>query len=271
MTDQVHRCARCDRPMPHDTALICSPDAAMLRRQLQEVAAVAGDIEAVIGRRATITRPGAGRPDEDGWESHGMALEPVPPPLALTALLARDAVVGEFSAWARVIAEQRGTEAPTATTAGALGTLAHWLAGQVEWLRHQPVADEAFPALLDACGQARRIVDRRPEGQLVGMCHCGLAVYSDQTGPCKRCGEAVDIGQTREQLLAAMQDRTVTASEAARWVATLGFVTDATRLRKLIWAWADRGHLAPVDDTPRYRFGDVLRRVLDSPALLRAA
>jgi len=276
---QVHQCARCGRPMRHDTALIDTACAAMLRRHLGTVARIAGDITLTVARLDEINRTGPGRPDDLGWWKTGDALEAIRLPPRFEAAERHDAAAGELTTWARLIAEERGLTiyryavSPTGSVFvdHPLRRAALFVAFHLEWLRHRPNADEAWPALLTACGELVRVVDRQAEGNLVGMCHCGMAVYSDQTGPCRRCGEAVDMSQTREQLIAAMGERTVTASEAAKWVATLGFVTDAAKLRKLIWAWADRGHLAPLDDTPRYRFGDVLNRVMQSPALLRAA
>jgi len=267
----AHACARCSRPMAHDVALICAQDAALLRRHLGTVARIAGDIEAVIRRAAVIVRPGAGRPDEDGWESHAMALEPISAPVALDALAARDAVVGELGSWVRVIATERGIDPPTATTAGALGILAHWLTGHVEWLRHHPAADEAVIALLDACGQAQRIVDSRPDVWYAGPCTtdgCGEDLYpaaGAQAVTCRGCGEHYDADERKRWLLRQAEDIWGNATWLAATLSVLGMrCTDA-----MIRGYAHRGRLAshPEPDGrghPRYRLGSVLEVLTDA-------
>ena len=190
----------------------------MLRRHLEDVAKIAGDITITVARLDQIARTGAGQPDDLGWwkgddgfdptrrpatnlairgTTDRSALAPYKTPPRLDAAERHDAAVGEIYGWVRVITGDRGVGPSTATTAGRTHPLAvacDWLADQLEYARHQPWADEAWPALLAACGELVRIVDQRAHGELVGMCHCGLAVYSDQTGPCRRCGEAVDLG-----------------------------------------------------------------------------
>lgn len=273
MSDQEHVCARCSRPMRHDTALIDTPCANLLRRHLEDVAKIAGDINLTVARLDRVARGGG--PTEDlGWWKAPNALEAIPLPVDLDKACRHDAAALELSTWARLIWDQRGSSSYTIYAdhhLHPLAVLARFLMSQVEWLRHQPFADEAWPALLAACAELVRVVDTRPPGDMVGLCQCGTALYAE--GPelrCPRCHTISDLATTRAQLDAAMHEALVSASEAATWVAHMGLVTDTGKLRKLIWAWADRGHLTAVDDVPRYRFGDVLQRVMQSPAL-RAA
>lgn len=258
-----HTCARCDRPMRHDTALVCSPCGRLLRRHLEDVARVAGEITITVARLDRVLRIG-GRPDDLGWWRSPDALEPMPLPVNLDAAERHDAAVAELLTWARAIGEERLWPDWSAYP-HKLEALARFLAEQVDWLRHQPYADEAWPALLAACAELRRVVDTHVPADLAGLCACGTARYADERA-CRRCGTE-GLAYTRADMEAQMQDAAVTASEAAQWIAHMGLIADTGRLRKLIWAWADRGHLAPVDDVPRYRFGDVLGRVLASPAL----
>lgn len=259
--------------MRHDTALIDAPCANLLRRHLEDVAKIAGDITLTVARLDRVNR-GHGPQEDLGWWKADNALEAIPMPVDFDKARRHDAAVGELGTWARHIASERGLPVYGSSHRDhPLKVLAEWIAGQLEWLRHRPEADEAWPALLSACVELVRVVDTRLPGELVGMCACGTARYSTE-GTCPRC-RAEDLAYNRADLDAGRDDLLVTATEAARYVADSGLILgtkgSTDRLRKLIWAWADRGHLTPVDEVPRYRLGDVLKRVLDSPALLRAA
>lgn len=276
-------CARCARPMRHDTALIDAPCANLLRKHLEGVAKIAGDITITVAKLARVAK-GGGQTEDLGWWKNPNALEAIPLPVDLDAAQRHDAAVLELNTWALLIIQDRGTFPQVYVLDGAkpgpmeperhpLRRTALLLAANVEWLRHQPFADEAWPALLAACSELERIIDAKPAGELVGLCSCGTALYAHGPGVlhCPRCREERDPATSRADMEAALHGAHVTASEAAQWVAKMGLITDTAKLRKLIWAWADRGHIAPVEDGPRYVFGEVLRRVLDSPALLRAA
>lgn len=51
------------------------------------------------------------------------------------------------------------TTAPTDPTLIPLGTLARWLLGHVEWLRHHPAGYEVADEIRSAVREVRRIVD----------------------------------------------------------------------------------------------------------------
>ena len=65
---QAPTCRRCARPMRHDTALICSQCASMLRRHLEDVAKIAGDITITVARLDRVTRSGGGSDDLGWWK-----------------------------------------------------------------------------------------------------------------------------------------------------------------------------------------------------------
>lgn len=274
MTD--HTCARCDRPMHHDMALIDAPCANLLRRHLQDVAKIAGDITLTVARLDRVPRTGS--VDDLGWWKHDNALEAIPLPYRPEAAERHDAAVNELATWARLISEERNMTIPSYWRVTALGTItrshplyraATFVAANLEWLRHHRDAETAVLSLLVSCADLANVVDTRSPGELVGMCSCGTARYSTDAA-CTRC-HTVELAHDRNDLDKGRDEFVVTASEAARYVADSGLVSDTTKLRKLIWAWADRGHLTAVDDVPRYRLGDVLDRVMASPALLRAS
>lgn len=285
MTD-APTCARCGREMRHDVAVVCGRCGSYLRADLSRAGGLEGDVQVTIARQDRVAR-GPSKPDTDPWESHGMALEAVPLPVNLDAAEAYEAARGELTTWARHCCEERGIDYAD----GGLQALCSFLAGQVDWLRYRQEADEAFGAVEDACKAIRRLVDTRLPGEIVGLCSCGTARYSTHPEKCQRCGNE-ELEFNRADLDASVGAYEIPASLAARWVADMGLVTDSGKLRKLIWAWANRGHLRavcghetcmtawrgemqgpacePVAEPPAYRFGDILERVMLSPAL-RAA
>jgi hypothetical protein len=258
--------------MRHDTALVCAPCGAMLRRHLEAVALIAGDITVTVAKLARVTSGGGGA-DNLGWWKNPEALEPVALIVDLDAAARHDAAVGELSTWARLIAEQRGEHMPRHFAVSTVGVsaprhplivLTWYLGERIEWLRHAPFADEAWYALDTACLQLQRVVDTHVRGEIQGLCKCGSALYGPQ---CDRCGPETVVAYSRNEIDAAKENYAVTASEAAAWIARSGIVADSGKLRDMIYKWRDRGFLVPVDETPRYRFGDVLDRVMASPAL----
>lgn len=305
MTEQT---CGCGRPIG-DTAYRCTACKNHLKRKLEDVARIAGDITLTVARLDRVSRT-AGRGDDLGWwrrsdyidprrpgtnlavrsTTDRSASPPTPTPPRLEAAERHDAAVGELGTWARLIQEERGLTpwcghgscidiffkgrliagpqcAWMAKPPHPLVQMVAILADNLEWLRHQRYADEAWPALLATCGELVRVIDTRSPDELVGLCACGTARYSTDQA-CARCGET-DLQYDREALEAAKEDYRVTASEAARWIASMGLVRDPGKLRHLIIVWAERGHLTR-DGEGCYRYGDVLNRVLASPALLRA-
>jgi hypothetical protein len=253
---------RCGRPI-HDTAYACHGCGRTLARALAQAALLAADIETTVARLSRGIGHGPGLPDEDGWERNADALEPIPLPLYPPAVVGRDAVLTELETWARHVSTQRGLPHPLPGAGQPLATLALWLAGQVEWLRYQPEADEAMVGLRDACAQVRHIVDRRPTERIAGPCPgCGTALYALEeaaTVRCEACEADHSVAELRRRLVSHGRDFRVTASEAARLVIVVDPLANRDRARKLIWAWADRGHIQ-ADPDGRYELGLILDR-----------
>jgi len=259
----------CNRPI-HDTAYRCTGCEAKLRRHLGDVARIAGDITITVAKMSVVTH-GPGQPEDLGWWKNADALEAVPMPVDLRAGERHDAAVGELSTWARAIAEDRGhlsrtwvghtNRAPAAVH--PLVQLTLWLTANLEWLRHQPFADEAWPALLTACGQLVGIVDTRPEGRLVCMCQCGKRLYAEEhetTTTCPDCGAGYNVTPARDDLLTQGRELTVTPAEAADLIA--GWVdpgANREKVRNLIRQWAHRGLIEPAGDG-LYLLGPILDR-----------
>lgn len=278
-------CARCDKPLRHDQAVMCAACVSHLRRWLQRTTALAGQVAVTIAKLDHVARSASSAADELGWWKNANALEAMPLPYRPDARERYETAWAELATWARHCCEERGIE----YTRTGLDGLCGFLASQLEWLRHRDEAAEAWPPIEAACKQIERIVDRRDEGEFIGMCGCGTALYhrGGDTTKCTRCGTAYDPVTSRADYNAALEADRVSPAEAADRVAVMGLATDTAKLRKLIWAWGDRGHLVqacehsscmdvrrgetagPVchQQETRYRFGDVLARVMASPAL----
>jgi hypothetical protein len=145
---------------------------------------------------------------------------------------------------------------------------AAFLLEQLGWIRHQRFADEAFDQLRAAGAVVKRIVDRPPDEDLVGMCDCGLYLYAYR-GRAEvqcRCGLRWWVQSSRETLMEALRDRLVTVSEAAT-LAVMAFPDlQREKVRKLVQSWVrtDRpNHLVGqvTVDGPVYPFGEILDRL----------
>jgi hypothetical protein len=166
-----------------------------------------------------------------------------------------------------------------------------WLAAGVERLRKHPAAAEAFPELHAACDQLARLVDTPGDKVLVGVCDCGKVLYAAHdrthvTCPETTCKLRWGVERSRDILREALDDKLVTAADAAH----LGQYLDSDRtqdnIRKLIDLRVKSGRLmahgeieieVEVDGEielrrePTYRFGDVALVLATIPKRTRKA
>lgn len=304
MAGVTAQCVRCGRPLT-DAANICRPEAQELADALLAAAGHAEDAETVIARQTRYS--GAAR-----------ATRERPLPVDLTAASRYAIAENTIGTWAQHVVEERGTELPARRpTLGPLCELplgcghdsceaiqrripparladaALWLAGQIDWLRKRPEADEAFDELHDACGVLARLVDR-PGGagmRLVGMCDCGKILYAPHgrdVVQCKasNCGASWNVTESQQILRDALDERLVTGAEAAHLGAWLDTDRTQKQLRALVDVWARRrvltahGEVAEPhrpratceeaceliwDWIPTYRFGDIAARIATTP------
>jgi hypothetical protein len=275
LTDQPI-CDRCRGPI-HDQAYVCGHCAGRLRRDLELVATVAGEASLTIARQDHIERAGSVQHIEEDHscscpqctsdEEPDSALYPTSWPLDLGAAARHDQAVNQLITWVRHIVETRGIDVPLAT-GHPLAAAAAWLDGQLDWLRHQPYAGEAFDVLATASWTIQRVVDRPPEKVVVGQCPCGEHLYAVRGAAqvtCKSCGTAYDVETTRDELKRRLDQALFTAAELATLVAYFG---EGQRgpVRKLINKWHERGLIAvhSVRGEPAYRFGEVVARLASS-------
>lgn len=264
-------CARCERPMRHDTALICHVCGKLLRERLDDVAKVAGDITITVAKLAVVTR-GVAQAEDLGWWKNADALEAVPMPYDDSRADRHDVAVNELSTQARLIAEERGPQRLRRWVGNVdrapkrmhpLAELVHVLLANVEWMRHQPFADETWPKLLDACAELVRVVDTKPDGKLVCMCQCGKRLYAQEhesSISCPDCATGYEVVGARSDLLSQGRELAVTPAEAADLIA--GWVDPSAnreKVRNLVRQWAQRG-LIEAEGDGLYRLGPILDR-----------
>lgn len=277
-------CDRCGRRIV-DTAYVCPDCARELRRDLETVAKVAGEVATTV---AKLARLGAG----------GRRSDPQPPlPVNLDAGAEHDAAVTVLTTWARHIHEASGRALPTTTRRDEhpLAILATWLVGQLDWLRHRPEGGDALDELSDACRILIRVVDRPADRVLAGRCPCGEYLYAIRTAAtvtCRACNTGYDVQATRRILREQLGNALFTGAEIATLATYLGLTPNREATRNLIKVWASRGMIvahgtyraepeedkAPTDgveaeggdgddeqaeerSVPLYRFGDVIERL----------
>jgi hypothetical protein len=261
-------CARCGRPT--QDGYVCHEDAQSLAEDLREAAGHAEDAWTVISRQ---TRYGGGL--------RGNGDQPLP--VDFTASAERAAVDHTISTWTRELTTQ-----PPAQLHDAM----RWLAGHVNQLRAHPDAAQAFDELHHACQTLRRLVDRPGAAglRLVGMCDCGRILYAPHGRDivqCRatNCGASWNVDKSQAILRKALDNRHVTAAEAAHLA---GFIdTDRTgqQIRKLVNKWAERDQIevhevlvkhqhretcepdctTASDTIATYRFGDIADRLAATP------
>lgn len=207
-------------------------------------------------------------------------------PIDLTATAKLDAVVNSLGTWVRVIAEERGVPAEIHGD-GIMGAgerdrvgrdgrddlsgSARWLRGHCEWMRHRPEVDE-FLTDVEACARViRSIADHAADKRvIVGMCDCGKTLYAPrgrQVITCPDCEAHWDVDVSRDGLRGHLDERLVTAAEAAHLAGFLDTDRSGEQIRKLVNKWAERGELS-VDltgDEPRHWFGNIAARLAAAP------
>jgi hypothetical protein len=263
----------CNRPVPDGYAAPACMDRA--RQQLAEIADLTVAARDVAQRQA---RRGV------GGGASGKPGSSLPIDLGATARL--DAVQNCLTGWVRVIAEERGPAAEI--NAGASGGVsgwggmgetgrddlrasAQWLGGHCEWMRHRPEVDE-FLRDVEACARViRRVADpSRDRRVVVGLCDCGRMLYAPKDREivtCPDCERHWDVDASTENMRGHLDERLVTAAEAAHLAGFLDTDRSGKEIRKLVNKWAERGELS-VDltgDEPRHWFGNIAARLAVTP------
>jgi hypothetical protein len=278
-----NECVICDRPTPDGYAdVACAVDRPrQLLAEIQDMLPAALDVAHRQARHGT-GGGASGKP--------GSAL-----PLDLGATARLDGVRTALTTWWRHIAEERVGGTWVVFAGEPIEQAAIWLSGQLEWMRHRPECVE-FLRDITACHRIiRGIVEPGQHRVIVGLCDCGKTLYAlpgRQTVTCKDCELTWDVDDSRDALRGHLDDRLVTAAEAAHLAGFLDTDRSAVQIRKLVNKWSERGVLSKHGDVrvkhqhrdicpagcvtttdviDTYRFGDIAGRIADTPRRAQAA
>jgi hypothetical protein len=279
-----NECVICGRPTPDGYA--CPAEMERARQLLGEVTDMLPAALDVAHRQARHGTGGgaSGKP--------GSAL-----PLDLGATARLDGVQTALTTWARHASNERNRAVMLGgpDTDDAITRAIRFLADQLEWFRHRPEIDEFLADVHKAHRIVRGIAEPGQHRVIVGLCDCGKTLYAPagrQTVTCKDCELTWDVDDSRESLRGHLDDRLVTAAEAAHLAGFLDTDRSAVQIRKLVNKWSERGLLAKhgdvrvkhqhrdtcpagcdtvMDVIDTYRFGDIAGRIADTPRRAAAA
>lgn len=251
-------CANCDRPVAD--AHVCTGCANRAAARLRTAADLWPELAVTIARldRMGDPTPRAGRPapaspirpDGDpaadqvtGW--------PTGLPVNLAASETADVVRNTVNTWARAIADEVGADLPD-----GMPELMRWLAGRMEWARHQPWAPEAIDELSEVPRLLTRALDRPPPRRYLGPCsECKVDLYVRPGATYTRCacGASAPVAEVLATLDKLTRTHAYTASEIEA-----AYHIRADRIRQ----WAARGRITQRGTDrlgrPLYLLGDVL-------------
>ena len=261
-------CPACLTRTTRDTHTLCDQCAWQVRRDLDDLPALAKEINTTLTKQARFdngkSRPGKNRPldlarDEDvdrflrSWETRTQLIR------------LRDSIPRTIRKWMEATNSRR-----------------HELAHRISL--HEKAA-EAYAEITGLAASIRKAIDRPPDLVFAGKCgtivetdgepgdgtarggvghwRCDKSLYAEPGRPtvrCTRCGATHDVADRRAQLLTELDNQLCTAAEIAKLVVHLGDLgVSRQQTRKLINKWNQRGRLPSYGThPPRFRFGDVL-------------
>lgn len=235
-------CVTCARPVDNPAAFSCKACAELGRQQLHDIADAAPAARDVVNgqsrRGPAMSGGGGGR---------------IPVNLGAAARL--DAVQNELTTWARIV---------RASCGGAFGhghpleAAARYLAGHMDWLRHERTAGDALRDIAACERITMGIVDPRADRRYLGPCRtdgCEADIYA-------RVGLSYATCRTCDALHAVAERRAWLDGEVRRHSYTAAEIAEAYGIRAgTIRVWAHRGRVVAdgeVDDRPTYPLGEVL-------------
>lgn len=158
-----------------------------------------------------------------------------------------------------------------------IDSISTWLLWRVDGLMFNPAFGEILREAVQIEKDAGWLVDRQPDRIFLGPCRfrqvCGGVVYSksgDKVAKCRACGTEYDVAEARTDLEKQLDDRLCTAAEIAKLATYLGIQAERDVVRRRINRWHNAGVLKTTawvtnietgEQTPRFRFGDVLPRL----------
>jgi len=150
VTTPVCRVASCDRPVAD--AYVCQRCAHDLERALGDIPAVVHQLNLTLAKQTRY----ADRAERGGTDT--------PLPMDPLASAAASELRHHLCNWVGIVAETRGLPLPAAAVyhpggEPGMDTLARWMLGHVEWLRHHEHGHIAVTELTGDMRTARRVID----------------------------------------------------------------------------------------------------------------
>lgn len=231
----------CARPAPD--AWVCHQCGAWTANSLTEAGRLWPELPTTLARQARHGTPGPRprgrapaapiRPDGEkrhyGDQTVGHAGGLV---VDLAASDVGDVVRNTASTWARVISDETGADWP-----GTVPELLRWLAGRMEWARHQQWAVECLEELGGLARLIRRTIDAPTERCYLGPCECATDLYARRDAThvtCPGCGSRWDVSVLEDLLEREVRKHSFTAKE----------IEDAYGIRAdRIRQWASRSRI----------------------------
>lgn len=272
MSTTTQLCSTCTRPSPD--AYLCRPCTSTLAGWLRELPWLTEALEDQMAR--LVSRHG------ERIKVRGRGERPLPVDLDAADLLWTTR--SDLTALVRGICEERGVAyvPPRMVEPGfvgpllptwrrmvlgreePLGSLALWLARNVECIALSPSAAEDYGVVDYLVREIRRTVDTRPPARLLGPCDCGADVrVAEGKGwaGCRACGAQYEVAAFSARMQRRLEQGLATAGEIASHLG--GQVKPDT-----IGKWKRRGRLASRGQT---QLGADLFRVGEVLALMPAA
>lgn len=250
----VSTCAK-----PADGWYVCQQCADTFTNEiLGEIGWILDDMDLVISQQVRYAHKYGGKSAE------------TPLPINLNAADQRGKLLTELDTSSRLIADANQIEPDYIDGK----TAASWLTYRISMIRLHPAGGEIIDGITREFAGALWLCDRPKQKQYLGDCkdhertddlpECPGSIYGIDGKPearCDVCGSCWDADEMRTWLIAALEDRIMTAAEIAHMSTYLGLDMPREQVRKQVNKWNQRGSITPhatINDSPHFRFGDVL-------------
>ncbi len=270
----------CDKPS--GDGILCRDCLKTLERVLAEIPWLLRELDIAEAKESKFS------PSGDKVTTIGGS---VPMPIDLSAVDARKDLHDKLTLWTADLSRSASITAlahHTPTNASA------WLLRHIERIRTFDAASDLMEELCACRATAKYVIDRPAERRYLGECGAEFTDEAGELGPpctetlwgrqgdtfahCKTCGSEwlmePRLERIQSEAMNGMNDRIMTATQAAETLVAFGVAADttATRLRDQITKWADRSQLVKRIDLPLpgersrpgYRLGDVIALVMDA-------
>lgn len=238
MTHLACPVSTCDSPRRGDQQ-ICGACAADLRRALEAVVWLEGELLVTMSRQTPRAGGGSERPL----------------PYDVRASQAAGALRVTLVGWVRVLDDEPDV-------GNGLADMGQWLLERFGKLVQHAAAQEMCEEICDVVRQADEAVDRRPERAYAGQCaECQTHMYAKAGRAmvrCPGCEATYSVAERREWLMNELHDYLAHSVRLSRLVGWLGLTIADSTIRW--WAGKRRivAHGTDSEGRPLYRLGEVV-------------